>query len=145
MSTTQGIARLSNLFKEAYDKPISESGCDLWLRIFRRISDADLERAAVHLIEHREKGSKVNPGEITRALEFHGIYVDPPEQTKDFRDDPMVRALESRYRAEEEEEGISLHEWLKQEGLSSFREAMEKYADHGLPSMPGEPLLKEVE
>ena len=145
MATERGVARLSELFDSAYRSPFDEKTTGLWLRIFRRISDADLERAAVHLIEHREKGSKVNPGEITRALEFHGIYVDPPEQTKDFRDDPMVRALESRYRAEEEEEGISLHEWLKQEGLSSFREAMEKYVDHGLPSMPGEPLLKEVE
>lgn len=146
MASENGIAILSDLFDSAYRSPLDEKMSALWLKIFRKISDTDLERAAVRLIEHREKGSKVNPGEVTQALKENGIYVDASEYTKTFRDDPAVKALESRFRASKETEGISLHEWLKQEGLGSFQEAIQKYGDHPLPLMPGEPvpLIKDV-
>lgn len=146
MATDFGLTQVSVIFDDAYDKPISEEAYGLWQTLFQKVSDADLVKAAYQLVLKRQKTSKVSPGEIEGVLEELGIHLGHYEASSSFRDNPAVRALDSRYLASEAEEGISLHEWLKQEGFASFQEAMAKYGDHVTPLMPGEPvpLLKDI-
>lgn len=130
MASEQGLAAISNFFREAYDKPIEPGSYELWLRIFYHVSDNVLIRAAHWLIEKREISRTVVPGEMAKAVEAVGGTVRKYQAEKTFKDDPIVRALDSRSRHEADEGGISLHEWLQQEGCQSFKEAMIKHADY---------------
>jgi len=129
MATPRAIAKISEIFDFAFGKPVDEKAYNLWLTLFGNISDADLIKAAFWLSKHREKSNKVTPGEMKGALAAIGVNADTYTPEKGFESDPVVRAMESRYRGEMAAEGVTMAEFLQQEGLSSFREAMEKYGD----------------
>ena len=78
MATKVGIAKISNLFRDACYGSIPESSYYIWERAFRDISDKNLEAAAWNLITNRGKYSKgqVRPDEITRELRDMGICID---------------------------------------------------------------------
>ena len=134
MATPRAIAKISEIFDFAFGKPINEKAYKLWGTLFGNISDADLIKAAFWLSKHREKSNKVTPGEMKGALAAIGVNADIYTPEKGFEGDPVVRAMESRYRGEMEAEDVTLAEFLEQEGLSSFREAMDKYGDRPTPA-----------
>jgi len=127
MATARGIATISAAFDQAYSKPIDEEAYPLWTKVFENVSDNDLIRAAHKIIALREISRQVTPGEIWKELASLGVKMY--NESKGFSDDPIVKALRSRYHGEEETKGITLHAWLSEEKLSSFREAMKKYKD----------------
>ena len=128
MATPIVIAKVSSMFDDAFGKSIEEGAYKTWMTIFQDIEDGDLVKAAWYLCGTREKTNKVSPGEMRGALERIGVRFPGYEESHEFKDDPAVQALESRYRGECEANGITLHDWLKREGLESFKDAMAKYA-----------------
>ena len=129
MATKEGIASISGIFVSAYDKPISEYSYSIWLDTFKDVSNDDLRHAAHLLVKKRDKTRSVVPGEITAKLEALDICVGREKNSEGFASSPVVKALKSRHRAEEEAAGVTLHEWLAQEGLKDWKEATEKFAD----------------
>ena len=105
MADKLGLATISNIFRDLYGKPIAESAYRWWLTLFDSISNEDLYRAAMYLIEGRERSSMVTPGEISWALRSIGVYVKR-------KVDPMEAALAQQF-PEAEGERISLAEFRK--------------------------------
>lgn len=130
------LAEISGFFKEAYGKPIEPGSYGIWLRTFDEVSDGTMTKAAHRLIEKRDISRMVTPGEMAKAVEAVGGTVRRYKAEESFRDDPIVKALDTRYHAAESMKGITLHEWLKQMELGSFRSATEKYADHNEGVVP---------
>ena len=55
MATTKGIAMMSKVFDQAYNRPIDEEAYSLWLELFVDIDDVDLRKAAVSLVKNRSQ------------------------------------------------------------------------------------------
>ena len=126
MASDFGIDQVSDIFESAYGKPLEDGAHELWKTLFGDVNDADLVKAAYRLVKTREKTSKVSPGEIKAVLDRLIGYSGP---SNDFNNDPAVRALNRHYQAMQDLPGITMNEWLREEGLSSFQEAMDRYGD----------------
>ena len=129
MATPIVIAKVSSMFEDAFGKSIEENAYKTWLTIFQDIDDGDLVKAAWYLCSTREKTNKVSPGEMRGALERIGVSMPGYEETKEFKDNPAVKMLNSRYCGECEANGITMHDWLQREGMASFKDAMARFAD----------------
>jgi len=140
MASEFALSQISEFFDKAYGKPIAPGSYDLWMRIFSDVPDGILTQASHWLIEHRDISRAVVPGEMAKAVAAVGGTVRRYSPENGFKDDPIVRALDSRSQADEG--GISLHEWLEQEGLASCREAAEKYADPAIGAVGVVPVLE---
>lgn len=128
MATDFGLSQVSEIFRAAYDKPLDDGAQELWRTLFRPVGDSDLVKAAYQLVAVREKASRVSPAEIKNMLRSIGVSVEG-QKSGSFYDDPAVKAINGHYRAMLNIPGITLTDWLKQEGLNTFREAMDKYGD----------------
>lgn len=106
MATKLGLATISGLFAKAYRRGIAKDSYPLWQRIFRSISDEDLEKAAWHLIEWREKSTPVTPGEMHWALRCVGVSIKRTE------DAAIAAAMERQFPVAEGKE-ITLAEFRK--------------------------------
>lgn len=119
---------MSEIFRAAYDKPLDDGARELWMTVFRPVRDADLVKAAYQLVGWREKTNRVTPGEMKRVLADIGAYSDE-NGSHSFNDDPAVRAINGHYSAMCDLPGVTLAQWLEDEGFASFREAMAKYGE----------------
>ena len=136
-----GAATISDLFLPIFGGIPTEAR-QTWIDTFAHISNEDIEAAARWIIAHRTRSGKVVPGELWHALQEIGVTPERHYESKEFRENPTVRAINGHYRAMQDLPGITLSQWLKDEGLPSFRAAMEKYGDR--PSS-AEQLLALVE
>ena len=127
MLTAQSLVKVSEIFNSAFGKPLDEDAYNLWLTVFADVDGADLVHAAFWLSKHREKSTRVTPGEMRIALAAIGVNAEPYKPEKGFRNDPVVKMLTSSYQGELNAQGVTLAEFLHNEGLSSFQEAVEKY------------------
>jgi len=134
MANEQGISSISQIFNGAYNHPIPKSAFPVWVDTFKDVSNDDLRRAAHLLVKTRDKMREVTPGEITAKLYALDVIFDREEHSGGFASAPVVRALKSRYKAEEEAEGITMHEFLKQEGLENWQNATEKFSEDNYTS-----------
>jgi len=119
---------VSEIFRAAYDKPLDDRARELWMTLFRPVHDADLVKAAYRLVGWREKTSRVAPAEMKSALTSIGVSMGGQE-SHSFGDDPAVIALNGHYEAMRALPGVTLAQWLEDEGLPSFRAAIAKYGD----------------
>jgi len=122
MADKLGLATISGLFAKAYRKGIAKDAYDIWQRIFRGVSNEDLEAAAWNLITNRPQYMKgdVRPDEITRELRDMGIYITLlPRHRED---------LVSTEAEEAEEEPVSLAEFRKmdKEGAKAIDSCMRR-------------------
>ena len=134
MANEQGISSISQIFNGAYNHPIPKSAFPVWIDTFEDVSNDDVRRAAHLLVKTRDKIREVTPGEITAKLHALDVIFDRVKSTNEFASFPVVRALKSRYKAEEEAEGVTLHEWLKREGLRDWQGATEKFSNQNYTS-----------
>ena len=120
MATTKGIAKMSKVFDQAYNRPIDEEAYSLWMELFVDVDDVDLRKAAVSLVKNRSQYTRgqVTPDEMTRELRYIG----------DFRqEDPaFVAAMGKRFPVAQGE-GITLAEFRKTDEEGA--QAIEGYTD----------------
>lgn len=119
MATAKGIAKMSKIFDQAYEKPIDEEAYPLWLEDFRDVDDEDLRKAALSLSKNRDQYMRglVTPDEITRELQYIGIPVHRRKEDPAFVAANAV--MEERYRKDSEMKGVSLAEFSEaNEGMS---------------------------
>jgi len=109
MATAKGIAKMSKIFDQAYEKPIDEEAYSLWLELFEDVDDEDLRKAAIWLAKTRAQYMRglVTPDEITRELQDMGIY---PQRRQE---DPAFAAAMAQQFPVAEGEGITLAEFCK--------------------------------
>ena len=124
-----GTAMISDLFSAVYGSGIPAEARQTWIDTFEHISNENMELAARWIIAHRTRSGKVVPGEVWHALQAIGVTPERHYESKEFRENPAVRALNGHYQAMQDLPGITMDEWLQEEGLSSFHEAMDRYAD----------------
>ena len=109
MADKAGIGVISELFVEAaYKQGIPKNSYNLWLRIFRYVSNEELEEAALYLIEWRQKTSMVAIGEVNWALCEIGVYSGHYSR----QDPAFAKAMEKQF-PKVEGTGITLAEFCK--------------------------------
>jgi len=123
-----GMTVISQLFSDVYGTGIPPIARQAWIDTFQHIRNEDMEAAARWIIAHRQKNGKVVPGEVWQALHQTGVTPDKFYESAEFKSDSVVVALGSHYRAMCKLPGVSMADWLAEEGLT-WREAMNKYGD----------------
>jgi len=121
MATAKGIAKISKIFDQAYEKPIDEEAYSLWLELFEDVADEDLRKAAIRLAKTRPQYMRglVTPDEITRELADMGIRVYHRKE------DPVFAAAMARRFPVAVGKAVSLAEFRRTDGEGA--RAIESY------------------
>ena len=115
MATTKGIAAICKIFTKDNLKPIKKSSYGLWVSIFSEVSDENLRKGALYLIENRTGRWPVGIGELKKALSALDISLTGHEPGEEVTNNPM-----------EDIDGISMREWLDKEGFETWEDAVKE-------------------
>lgn len=129
MANAKKIAEIEAEFLIAFGRGLQEGGAELWARIFIDVPNEVMDRAAIWLLQSREKSGMVVPGEMAAAVRAVGGQLKAYSTTPEFDAMPVVRAIRRHDDAGLGEAEVSMAEWLQGDGLPSFAAAMMKCAE----------------